>query len=60
VIKLRNRNADPSYERVCRHRTGHAEAVEVWFDPAQVSYVELLQKFWPIHKLRRRVTDLAT
>jgi len=34
---------DPSYGRVCRHRTGHAEAVEVWFDPAQVSYAELLE-----------------
>ena len=40
---------DPSYERVCRHRTGHAEAVEVWFDPAQVSYEQLLQTFWRIH-----------
>ena len=40
---------DPSYERVCRHRTGHAEAVEVWFDPAQVSYAELLEVFWRIH-----------
>ena len=41
--------ADPIYQRVCRHRTGHAEAVEVWFDPAQVSYAELLQVFWRIH-----------
>jgi peptide-methionine (S)-S-oxide reductase len=40
---------DPSYERVGRHRTGHAEAVEVWFDPAQVSYPELLAVFWRIH-----------
>src|SRR6516225_4916187 len=39
---------DPSYGQVCRHRTGHAEAVEVWFDPAQVSYTELLEVFWRI------------
>jgi peptide-methionine (S)-S-oxide reductase len=40
---------DPSYERVGRQRTGHAEAVEVWFDPAQVSYEQLLKTFWRIH-----------
>jgi peptide-methionine (S)-S-oxide reductase len=39
----------PQLQRVCRHRTGHAEAVEAWFGLAQVSYAELLQTFWRIH-----------
>jgi peptide-methionine (S)-S-oxide reductase len=40
---------DPGYEQVCSGRTGHAEAVDVWFDPAVVSYGELLDTFWSIH-----------
>ena len=40
---------NPTYRQVCGHRTGHAEAVEVWFDPAQVSYAQLLETFWRSH-----------
>lgn len=40
---------DPSYERVSAHRTGHAEAVLIEFDPARVSYPELLKVFWETH-----------
>ena len=43
------RTADPTYRQVCGHRTGHAEAVEVWFDPAVVSYEDLLARFWQMH-----------
>jgi methionine-S-sulfoxide reductase len=40
---------DPSYEQVCSGVTGHAESVDVWFDPSIVSYNELLATFWAIH-----------
>jgi peptide-methionine (S)-S-oxide reductase len=39
----------PTYREVCGHATGHAEAVEVEFDPAQVSYEDLLGVFWSMH-----------
>jgi peptide-methionine (S)-S-oxide reductase len=40
---------NPTYEDVCSHTTGHAEVVEVEFDPEQVSYEELLERFWELH-----------
>ncbi len=40
---------NPSYEQVCTEGTGHAEAVEVTFDPDEVSYEELLDVFWGLH-----------
>ena len=40
---------NPNYEDVCTHETGHAEVVQVEFDPAQVSYEKLLEVFWSNH-----------
>lgn len=39
----------PTYRDVCTHRTGHAEVVEVTYDPARISYEQLLETFWSMH-----------
>jgi peptide-methionine (S)-S-oxide reductase len=41
--------SNPSYEEVCTGRTGHAEMVQVDFDPNLVSYQRLLEEFWTMH-----------
>src|SRR5438477_1401635 len=40
---------NPSYRDVCTDRTGHAEAIEITFDSAKISYAQLLDQFWQLH-----------
>ena len=40
---------NPTYRDVCSHGTGHAEVVEIEYDPARVSYEDLLEAFWSMH-----------
>lgn len=56
-------NANPTYEQVCSGRTGHAEVVQVTYDPSVVSFRDLLDVFFSIHDpttLNRQGADVGT
>lgn len=54
---------NPDYRSVCSGQTGHAEVVQITYDPDQISYKELLEIFWQIHDpttLNRQGADVGT
>lgn len=54
---------NPTYKQVCTNKTGHAEVVQVTYDPSIVSYEDLLEIFWNIHNpttLNRQGWDIGT
>ena len=55
--------ADPTYKQICTGKTGHAEVIQIQFDPEVISFKELLEVFWKTHDpttLNRQGNDVGT